>query len=480
MTVNICDPTLTNYIDKCYIDYSAIRCPANTWITAHIQTNDTNYMISDCPMDYCLPHSFNINLLYPDQQCQFERIGILCSQCQQPLSMVFGSSRCMKCTNLYILITITIIVAGIVLMFLLYLLNLSVTKGTINGIILYANIISINDSIIFVNNNVFAPLKVFISFANLDLGIETCFYDGMDSYAKMWLQLFFPFYLIIIAFIIIIASRYSPKFFQLTHSRSLPVLATLFLLSYTGVLRTLLTVLFSYSTITHLPSGHQQIVWSIDASVPLFGVKFTILFVVCLLLFLLLIFFNFTLLFSRFLSRFRIINQFAPLLDAFNGSYKDKHYNWVAVNIILRSCFFALYGFTSKIRLLIATTILILFVSFHGYIHPSKYKLVNIQELLLLLNLTILHAVSYFASGYVFSLVTNIMISLALLQFLTIVLYHFLTYTCKYDVVTALHILRENAMRYFVSRPLEEDIYLNNDVALLDIAEHDDNYNDEH
>ena len=110
-----CDPILTKHIDKCYIDYSAIRRPANTWITAHTLTNDTNYLISDCPMDYCLPHSFDINLLHPDQQCQFERTGILCSQCQQPLSMVFGSSRCMKCTNLYILITIIIIVAGIAL-----------------------------------------------------------------------------------------------------------------------------------------------------------------------------------------------------------------------------------------------------------------------------------------------------------------------------------------------------------------------------
>ena len=473
-----CDPILTKYIDKCYIDYSAIRRPANTWVTAHTQANDTNYMISDCPMDYCLPHSFNINLLYPDQQCQFERTGILCSQCQHSLSMVFGSSRCMKCTNTYILITIIIIVAGIVLVVLLYLLNLTVTKGTINGIILYANIISINESIFLINNNIFVPLKVFISFANLDLGIETCFYDGMDSYAKKYLQLFFPFYLIIIAIFIIIASRYSHRVFQITCSRSLPVLATLFLLSYTGVLRTVLTVLFSYSTITHLPSGHQQIVWSIDASISLFGVKFTILFVLCVLLFLLLIFFNFTFLFSRFLSRFRIVNQCTPLLDAYHGSYKGKHYNWVAVNIILRSCFFALYGFTSKLRLLISTSILIVFVGFHGYIRPNKNTLVNIQELLLLLNLTILHAVSYFGSGYVFSLVANIMISLALVQFLTIVLYHFLTYTYPCNIVDAFHTLRGNVIRCFDIRPLE-DSYLNADIALLDIDEHDNNYNDE-
>ena len=309
-----CDPILLNYIDKCYIDHSAIRRPANTWITAHTQANSTEYLISNCPMDYCMKSSSNINLLYPDLQCQFNRSGILCSQCQHHLSMVFGSSRCMQCTNLHILISIIVIVAGIVLVMSLYIINFTVTIGTINGIIFYANIVSINDSVFFVNDSVFKPLRVFISFTNLDLGITTCFYNGMDNYQKMWLQLFFPSYLIIIAVSIIIASRYSTKILRLTYTRSLPVLATLFLLSYTGVLRTVLTVLFSYSTITHLPSGHQQIVWSIDASVPLFGLKFTILFITCLMLFLLLIPFNFILLFTRYLLQFRTINYFTPLI----------------------------------------------------------------------------------------------------------------------------------------------------------------------
>ena len=53
----------------------------------------------------------------------------------------------------------------------------------------------------------------------------------------------------------------------------------------------------------------------------------------------------------------------------------------------------------------------------------------NIQEMLQLINLTIMYAVSYQNSENIFSIVTNIMISLGFIQFCTIVLYHFLTYT---------------------------------------------------
>ena len=52
-----CDQILSEKNNNCYIDQSVINRPANTWITAHAQTNTTKYLIADCPMDYCLPHS---------------------------------------------------------------------------------------------------------------------------------------------------------------------------------------------------------------------------------------------------------------------------------------------------------------------------------------------------------------------------------------------------------------------------------------
>ena len=146
----------------------------------------------------------------------------------------------------------------------------------------------------------------------------------MDDYAKMWLQLVFPFYLIFIAIALIITSCYSTTIQRLTARRALPVLATLFLLSYTKILLIVSSVLFSYSVIVHLPSRDTIIVWSIDANVSLLGVRFVTLFIVYFILFLVLIPFNFILLFTRSLLRFNIITKFKPLLDAYQGPYKDK------------------------------------------------------------------------------------------------------------------------------------------------------------
>ena len=201
---------------------------------------------------------------------------------------------------------------------------------------------SINSPIIFTHQST-ALAHVFVSLANLDLGFELCFYNGMDDYVKMWLQLVFPFYLIFIAALLIIASRYSIKVQRLTSRRALAVLATLFLISYTKILRTVSNVLFFYSTITDLPSNKTTILWSVDANIPLFGIKFTILFITCLILLIIIVPFNVVLTFTRTLSRHRLINYFKPLLDAYQGPYKINIITGHAgLQLIIRAVFFGI------------------------------------------------------------------------------------------------------------------------------------------
>ena len=448
-----CDPVFIQYgITNCNINDQTILRPANSWITATTHNNSYTYHISlHCPLHYCLLYTTHLKLSNPNSQCQFNRSGLLCGHCKLGLSAaIFSSSYCQLCSNIYLYLTIPIVIAGVVLVLLLFVLNLTVTDGTINGFILYVNIISINTPVFFNKLDHFTPTYTFISLANLDLGIQTCFYNGMDDYAKMWLQLAFPFYLIFIATLIIITSRYSTTIQRLTACRALPVLATLFLLSYTKILRIVSSVLFFYSTITHLPSKHTTLVWSVDANVPLFGVRFTILFTVCLILFLMLIPFNVILLFTRTLSRFRYINKFKPLLDAYQGPYKDKFYFWTGFQLMIRSVLFGISSLDRNTNVAISIIVFSAIIGLHGTIRPFKIQYKNDQELLLFLNLQVLYVISLYNQGVTNNTITNTVITMAAVHFTIIIIYHIITYMCGGVIRSRMQLMSKALTRWII------------------------------
>ena len=70
----------------------------------------------------------------------------------------------------------------------------SIAAGTFSGLVFYSNIVGVNRTIFLPVRSTNA-LSVFIAWLNLDFGIETCFYDGMDAYSKIWLQFAFPVYI---------------------------------------------------------------------------------------------------------------------------------------------------------------------------------------------------------------------------------------------------------------------------------------------
>ena len=384
-----CDPLLNNdevSITSCDTNDETILRPANSWISAVTVNNSHSYNVSSqCPFDYCLPYSSHLNLSNPNSQCQFKRSGVVCAQCQQGLSTVFGSSHCKQCSNFYLLLIIPIAIADVVLVMMLFTFDLTVTNGIINTLIFYVNIININYSLFSFDSN--SPDYTILSLLNLDLGIETCFYDGMDGYTKMWLQLVFPSYLMTIAFTLIIGSRHSSKLQRLTANRVLKVLATLFLLSYTKTLLTVCQVLFFFSSVTHLPSKHITIFWSADTGVELFGVKFCILYTICLLVFIILLIFNALLLFPRTLSRCKFINYFKPLLDAYFGPYKLKYVFWTGLQLSMRSYSFGLSSVIRSASLFSGAVLVGIMLCMHGLVHPFKSRFINIQESLVLLDL---------------------------------------------------------------------------------------------
>ena len=221
---------------------------------------------------------------------------------------------------------------------------------------------------------------------------------------------------VFIAHLLIIGSRYSSRIQRLTAQKALPVLATLLLLSYTKILLTVCRVLFFFSSVVHLPSRHVEYAWSVDTSIPLFGTKFSMLFAICLMLFIILLPFNCLLLFIRPLSCFKLINKFKPLLDVYCGPYKDKYRYWTGLYLLMRAAFFGLSAFDRRISLTSATILLGILLCIQGIVHPFKCKLTNIQESFILLNLLSIYIVAYYSNS-------SAGIELKIVQFLIIIVF---------------------------------------------------------
>jgi len=97
---------------------------------------------------------------------------------------------------------------GVALVSLLLVCKLTVATGTLSGLVFYANIVGTNQTIFLPVESTDA-FSVFIAWLNLDFGIETCFYDGMDAYIKTWLQFVFPVYIWVLVGLVILISHFS-------------------------------------------------------------------------------------------------------------------------------------------------------------------------------------------------------------------------------------------------------------------------------
>ena len=392
-----CDPVLNNneviFIKSCNLSDETILRPAYSWISAKRDdnTNSTAYIVSSyCPFKRCLSYQSNLNLSNPDSQCQFNRTGLLCGKCQQGLSTVFGSHKCKHCSNIYLLIIIPIAIAGVAFIMLLYIFNLTIKIGTVNTFIFHVNIININISMIFPDCQSFTCVT--LAYMNFDFRTKSCFYDGMDDYAKALLPLVLPLYLISIAIVFIILSRYSATVQRFTARKALPVLATLFLFSYTKILISVCNVLFRYSAVTHLPSNKTELVWTVSTTTSLFGLKFLALFIVCMILFLILLPFNLILLFTRALSCLRVITIFKPILDTYFGAYKDSAYYWTGLLLLIRAVVYALPAIDEDLSFLVISILFGGLLCLHATVQPYKSKFFNIQECIAILNLLTVHA----------------------------------------------------------------------------------------
>ena len=441
-----CNPTLVKAGIECDIQTLKIKRPTPFWVNAtftHLLPQDQSGVIvhDHCPFDYCTTTDIAtqpLDLLYPDEQCAFNRSGILCGACQSNFSHMLGTSKCKQCTTPWIALIVPLIaVAGVVLVVGLMLLNLTVSTGTMSGLIFYANILRANHAVYFPHQASNSFLSIFIAWLNLDLGIEICFYDGLDAYSKTWLQFLFPLYIWIIVTAIIVASHYSTRVSRLFGNNAIQVLATLFLLSYAKLLRIIITV-FSSTQLVY-PDGYIRWVWLYDGNLDYLQGKHTGLFVAALLLLVLVsIPYTVSLLCIQWLqkiSHYKLlfwVMKLQPLFDAYTGPYKIKHRYWTGLLLLVRVFLYLIFSINTlgdpAINLLstvVVVTCLLAYTSLVGGVY--KVLWIHFLETLFFLNSVILPAATLYRINSIAASIVSITYTstgIAFVLFIAIVIYN--------------------------------------------------------
>ncbi len=451
----VCQERLTNLSDtiKCDVDTAEIERPGNSWINPIFYHNGSYIgfiLYEDCPLGFCKPEKEKISFRFQpnvsDIQCSSNRTGMLCGACRGNHSLTLNKFNCKVCDNSFISLLLFLGFAGVALIVLLLALHMTVAAGTINGLILYANIVNANGLVFFPSddhgNIVTNILRVFISWLNLDFGIEFCFYNGLHFYSYAWLNYIFPFYLWFLIGIIIFSNRISMKVGKLFGSNPVAVLATVILMSYNKLLEANIIAL-AYVPLEY-PDGNTKTVWLFDANITYFEGKHIILSIaaICIIIFLLLPYF-FLLMFGYRLQAFSgkrafsWLNKFKPLLDAYYAPYRKNTRYWTGFMLLVRSCLYLSFSFntlSNSSANLVAISSVFTAISLIPWLSNRIYeKFYNdILEASFILNICLLSSATYHVRSVRESgnqggnqvIVTYVSIGIAFLQFLGIVCFH--------------------------------------------------------
>ena len=384
-----CSKATTSSMVTCDEDLKLFNVTEGWWIGPDSR-GGTGLVYKPCLFDYCEVQNDDVRFVTVlpqaiDAQCANNRTGLLCGGCQEGYSSVFGTNRCMKCTDSTLGLLVFFAAAGIGIIAIISFLHITVSEGYINELLFYVSIVStyeVHFTGRLPGREVFIP----VFFLNLDMGFETCFYDGMTPLDRVGLSFVFPIYLFVLMVMFVWLASCSFVVSQWLAKNSFTpskLLATLITLSYNSITQSCFQILgFATVTVYGLDDGKSSVIllWAIDPNVEYLSPLHAVLFVVTVVLLvifvipvpLLLILPSFT---SRFIWRLK------PLYDAFASPLKDKFAFWIGLRFVLRIVYFIISSFSEPpTNLLLLGVGLVIQIFLSASVQPYKSPVHNILD----------------------------------------------------------------------------------------------------
>ena len=331
---------------------------------------------------------------------------------------------------------------------MLFILKLTLTTGTINGFILYANIA--NAGMIGIHTRtkslqIPSSLNhIFLSFLNLDLGFPICFYNGMTEIKKSYFLFLFPLYLLCLIVAIIFISKKSTTMSYIVSCTGIPVLVTIIHLSFSRFATTIIGA-FSVATLYTLEDGklHHINVWLLEGAIVYYDPRHIGLMVASVLsIVIFLLPYIFLLIGARLWIRFAFISKYLkPFFDAILAPYKEDQQHWFGLRLVLVMVQYIIYslyrGSDFMMLYTINGSVFMGFSILHALSRPYRSMALNVLDTSLMLNLCILYSSLIYSVGkyetaqVLYTINTLLLIVFA--TFILIVVYHVILLTGKYD-----------------------------------------------
>ena len=284
---------------------------------------------------------------------------------------------------------------------------------------------------------------MFVSLLNSELGVDTCYYSGMNAYIKAWLQLAFPVFIFLIIILIIILSSYSIRFSKLIGNKDpVATLATLILLSYAKLLQICFESL-SVGNLTY-PDGSSKALWLPDATIQHLHGKHNPLFIAAVLILLVGLVYTAVLFLWQwrfYLLRWKIFTVYLKLqlfIETYHVPFTPKYRYWTGLLLIVRAILYLVTAANvsnnpqlSLSAIIFTTSFILLLMAFIDIKMYRKMPL-NILETFCILNTLLFSVFTVYSlsstkinqKAVAYTSVLSIFIILVL-----IILYHVYAYT---------------------------------------------------
>ena len=404
----------------------------------------TTFLINGSDVLIADPNNYLVNHL---PLCPPTKTGPLCSTCTTvngiKYSVVFGSTECKQCSNWWLLTLILYAIAGPLFIYLLFALKLTLTTGTLNGIIFYAQTIGIIDIKISSSQDIrtllYSITHAFLSILNLNLGFPLCFYNGMTELWKAGLSLLFPLYLLTIVVVLIILSRFSLRISNRIAHSSIQVLVTVVHLSFTSMFTAILSIVTPINIYIKDSSKSVLNVWYRDGTVEYGRGDHLILMILTTVVVIPVLLSYFTIITAgRPLMRVGKLREYIrPVYEAIHAPYQHNKEFFFTTRLLLLVFFYMLYvlyrtGDTYK-GYAIAIPVIATYMTIEAFCRPFCKLWLNMLDLFVMWDCVIVFGITWYFlkvnSSNQVPIILSITNTILFLTLVTVIIFHILLVT---------------------------------------------------